>query len=132
MATFSFSQLRALPKDMLVDVVIPMLARESPEEQLQRWAVQFATWYEKYHAYAISNLPGCHPYFAVHIADGLGHGVGRAAVYFFAVLGASESMPFFVYSALCGADKCIAAKYASAMVNRVEMTKAHPRFIEAW
>lgn len=126
MATFSFSQLRALPKDVLVDVVIPMLARESPEEQLQRWAVQFATWFQGHHDLNVRHLPGCHPLFDKHVMD-VTH---QRPINLFAVLGASELIPFSVYSALHGSDTAVGRAYSAVVINREEMTKPHPRFVE--
>jgi len=96
MAAFSASELSQLPTDVLVNVVIPMLSRqETPAQELNRWATEWANWHAQHRTKRCTELAGFRPmsnlYRACHVSQ---PGISLSS---FVVWGAAEDMPLSVY-----------------------------------
>lgn len=96
MASFSPSELSQLPTDLLVNIVIPMLARqESPTQELNRWSVEWAAWFAHNRTKRCTDLAGFRPmgrsYHGCHISQ------ATISLASFVVWGASDDMPLNVY-----------------------------------
>ena len=76
--------------------------RESSEEKLDRWAIEYADWFARHRQLQVQELPGFRG------ALYRGSKVKDAALDAFVMLGAAADMPFSVFERLSAGDPCLA------------------------
>ena len=96
MASLTSSELSQLPTDVLVSFVIPMLSRqETPLQELNRWARDWAHWYAHHRTKRCPELPSFRPmgesYQHCHVSQ---PGIGLSS---FIIWGAAQDIPLSVY-----------------------------------
>lgn len=101
MASFTASQLRSVPQDVLLQHIIPLLAEtRTPQQEVDRWATEYAEWISTRWQSKVCDLPEHKAEMGLWTCD---H-VYEDALGVFVVMGATTDMPFSIYHTLVATE----------------------------
>lgn len=102
MASFTSSQLATLPHDVLLRHLVPLMAEtRTPQQELDRWATEYAEWVSTRWQSKVCDLPEWRAEVGLWAFDN----VYEDSLGVFVAMGATTDMPFSIYQTLVATEK---------------------------